>query len=87
MNLNTTDIVFLALGSVVGILAILTASYPAVIAGYFLLVLGALITFVVAIHEGRHSFLVSKAAKLFVGFGGLVWLLTVPVAAILAVFA
>ncbi|PDT45362.1 hypothetical protein CO661_24175 [Sinorhizobium fredii] len=85
MKFTSIDLYFLTLGSAIGILAALTSSYPAVIAGYLVLVLGLFLAFTLAYHEGRPYYSVSNAAKLFVGFGTLVWMLAIVFAAVLAV--
>jgi hypothetical protein len=85
MALKVADLFFLTLGTIVGILAILTSDYTAVVSGYLVLVLGLLIAFTVAVHDGKPPYLVSTAAKAFVAFGLLVWLVAVLVAAVLAV--
>ncbi|MBD9511902.1 hypothetical protein IB265_34705 [Ensifer sp. ENS10] len=86
MTLKASNIFLLTIGSLIGVLAILTTEYAAVITGYFVLVLAALIAFAVAIHEGRPLYTVREGVKFFVGLGLLVWLLAVVAAAALAAF-
>ncbi|WP_322885429.1 hypothetical protein U8C32_08520 [Sinorhizobium medicae] len=83
MALKSVDFFFLTLGSVVGVLAILTSAYPAVIAGYLVLVLA----FVVALHEGKPYYMVREGTKGFLAFGLILWVVAVLSSAVLAVFA
>lgn len=87
MALKSVDFFFLTLGSVVGILAILTSAYPAVIAGYLVLVLAFVMAFVVALHEGKPYYLVREGTKAFLAVALVVWALAVVASATLAVFA
>ncbi|MDX0801759.1 hypothetical protein CN233_04520 [Sinorhizobium meliloti] len=87
MALKSVDFFFLTLGSVVGILAILTSAYPAVIAGYLVLVLAFAMAFVVALHEGKPYYMVREGTKVFLAVALVVWALAVVASATLAVFA
>ncbi|MDX0260503.1 hypothetical protein GOC60_04670 [Sinorhizobium meliloti] len=87
MVLKSVDFFFLTLGSVVGILAILTSAYPAVIAGYIVLVLAFAMAFVVALHEGKPYYMVREGTKGFLAVALVVWALAVVASATLAVFA
>ncbi|WP_208179864.1 hypothetical protein J4T85_005550 [Sinorhizobium medicae] len=87
MALKSVDFFFLTLGSVVGILAILTSAYPAIIAGYLVLVLAFAMAFVVALHEGKPYYMVREGTKVFLAVALVVWALAVVASATLAVFA
>lgn len=87
MALKSVDFFFLTLGSVVGILAILTSAYPAVIAGYLVLVLAFAMAFVIALHEGKPYYMVREGTKVFLAVALVVWALAVVASATLAVFA
>ncbi|MDX0762362.1 hypothetical protein [Sinorhizobium medicae] len=87
MALKSVDFFFLTLGSVVGVLAILTSAYPAVIAGYLVLVLAFVMAFVVALHEGKPYYMVREGTKGFLAFGLILWVVAVLSSAVLAVFA
>ncbi|ARS72245.1 hypothetical protein U8C33_24325 [Sinorhizobium meliloti] len=87
MALKSVDFFFLTLGSVVGILAILTSAYPAMIAGYLVLVLAFAMAFVVALHEGKPYYMVREGTKVFLAVALVVWALAVVASATLAVFA
>ena len=87
MALKSVDFFLLTLGSVVGILAILTSAYPAVIAGYLVLVLAFAMAFIVALHDGRPYYMVHEGTKVFLAVALVVWALAVVASAILAVFA
>ncbi|MDW9473902.1 hypothetical protein GOA69_16330 [Sinorhizobium meliloti] len=87
MALKSVDFFFLTLGSVVGILAILTSAYPAVIAGYLVLVLAFAMAFVIALHEGKPYYMVREGMKVFLAVALVVWALAVVASATLAVFA
>ncbi|MCG5484040.1 MAG: hypothetical protein KK482_10005 [Sinorhizobium meliloti] len=84
MALKAVDFFFLTLGSVVAVLAILTSAYPAVIAGYLVLVLGFVMAFVVALHAGKPYYLVREGTKVFLAVALVVWALAVLATAGLA---
>lgn len=85
MELKASNFFMLTIGSVVGVLAILTSEYATALLGYLVLVIGLIIATTVAMNEGRPYYMVGNRTKTFLAISLLVWLLAVVASAVLAV--
>lgn len=85
MELKASNFFMLTIGSVVGVLAILTSEYATALIGYVVLVVGLMIATTVAMNEGRPYYMIGNKTKMFLAISLLVWLLAVVAAAALAV--
>lgn len=85
MKYSASDFIFILFGTVLAVLAVLSAEFPAVVTGYIALVLGLLVSVVMAVNEGRSYAHVSHGAKLFLALGAVGWLVASILSAVLAV--